>query len=127
MFNRSIVSKQDRSRRQNLHFDSVPIHLLKTLLRIPARGINMAEETITNHDVRFARLSVFDPGPVGRPVASRQVRPGAGKEVIMNVDDGHFYSTVCRDESRRNACTCGGSRCCRTVQTVEEDRARCYS
>ena len=87
----TIVREQHRSGRENLHLDAVPVHFVEPHFGIPARRIDLAEESIAHHDVRFPGLGVLDPRPVGSAVARRQIRPGAREEMIVDVDDWHVH------------------------------------
>ncbi len=86
----ALIRKQHRRSREYLHLDTVAVHLTQTNVRIPAGGIDVSEKAIADHDLGFARLGVLDPRPVGRAVASREVRPVAREEMIVDVNDWHL-------------------------------------
>ena len=93
MLDRALIGKKHGRGRDDLHIDGVPIHVVKPHLRVPAGRGNVAEESIAHHDLGFAGLRVLDPGPVGSSEAGREVGPGARKEVVVNIDDRHFFLT----------------------------------
>src|ERR1043165_212081 len=70
--------------------DAVPVHLFQPLLGIPARRIDVTEETVADHDVGLAWFSVLDRRPVRRAKPRRQIRPSLRKEMIVNVDNRHL-------------------------------------
>ena len=87
----ALVREQHRRGRDHLRLDAVPVHFVEPHFRIPARRIDLAEESVAHHDVGFPGLSVLDPRPVGSAVARGQIGPGARKEMIMDVDDWHVH------------------------------------
>src|ERR1700733_12975160 len=87
MLHRTLVGKQHWRCRDYLQLDAVAVHFLQSHCRIPAGGINMAEESLAYHDFGFARLCVLDQGPVWRAIALSQVRPRRREKMIVNVDD----------------------------------------
>ena len=91
LFEGSVVGKQDRSCREHLHVYAIPVHLLNPHSRIPTGSIDVAEKMIAHHDFRFAGFGVLNPWPVRSPVTRTKVRPCTRNEMVVNIDNWHFY------------------------------------
>jgi hypothetical protein len=54
------VGKKDRRGGNNLHVNAVAVHVFETHVHVPARGSNVPEHAVAQHDVGFAWPGVFD-------------------------------------------------------------------
>ena len=87
----AVIGKKNRRGGNNLMIYAVAIHLLEADIRIPASRGDLPKNAVANHDRGFAGLGVFDPRPIGRAEARREVRPRFRNEVSVNVGDWHWF------------------------------------
>ena len=112
---RPLVAEEQRRRRHNLTVDAVVVHVDEPVGGIPACRADRSELGVADHDHRRPLGLQAQPRPAIAARDDGEVRPTAGNDVRVHVDDGgrhlgHLVRRPCQGAARRSWGTSGPPR-----------------